>query len=521
MAALSFRTRCARADPAPSRMTICRLRRRAIFASRAVTLALTLAALPGVSLAQSAPAGAWARTNVDLRIGYENVKLPGDERMGLVGTSYLVELYEGLCVGPAIYGAASGDRGGLFTFGVETALCIKLVGPLALETGVYVGGGGGAGAPVGNGLMVRPHADLFWDFGGYRLGVSISNVRFPSGEISSTQFGLVFGMNTKFIHLPGGRDEVPFASDIRTGVGFDRILGVGTWYRPSSNVNGRSGAPLNSTIGMAGVRVDHFFTPNFFGGFEANAAVSGGAAGYAEFLGTLGLQWPEPSGPFTAGARVALGMGGGGDIPTGGGLLAKAALDATLRLSRNASLNLEAGWAVAPQGDFRAPYGAVALMWDLDHSFGQPSVQTRQEFAAGVQTYRDAARKNGPPRSIEAVTLKFNRFIGDSFYLTGQIQSAYAGDAGGFSVGLIGAGVQFELGEHVFAGGELLAGAGGGGGVDTGNGAVAQPMAYAGVRLTPALSLRFGAGRIFSDGELASNVFDLTLAYSFGVASRP
>ncbi|HMN75752.1 MAG TPA: hypothetical protein PKC97_06780 [Burkholderiaceae bacterium] len=484
-------------------------------------MTLAAAVLPGVSLAQSAPAGAWARTNVDLRIGYENVKLPGDERMGLVGTSYLVELYEGLCVGPAIYGAASGDRGGLFTFGVETALCIKLVGPLALEAGVYVGGGGGAGAPVGGGLMVRPHADLFWDFGGYRAGVSISNVRFPNGEINSTQFGLVFGMNTKFIHLPGGRDEVPFASDIRTGVGFDRILGVGTWYRPSSNVNGRSGAPLNSTIAMAGVRVDHFFTPNFFGGFEANAAVSGGAAGYAEFLGTLGLQWPESSGPFTVGARLALGMGGGGDIPTGGGLLAKAALDATLRLSRNLSLNLEAGWVDAPQGDFRAPYGALGMMWDLDHPLGQPSVQTRQEFAAGIETYRLAARKNGPPQTLDNVTLKFNRFVSDSVYLTGQVHSAYAGGAGGFSVGLVGIGVQQPLGEHVFAGAELLAGAAGGGGVDTGNGAVLQPMVYAGVRLSPSLSLRLGAGRVMSDGALASNVLDLTLAFSFGVASRP
>ncbi|MCB2022161.1 MAG: hypothetical protein KDG44_15305 [Burkholderiaceae bacterium] len=500
--------------------TCCHSRRRALAALRALCLALALPC--AAAFAQSASPNAWARTNVDLRVTYESVTLPGDEKMGLVGASYLAELHEGLCVGPAVYGAASGERGGLFTVGAEAALCIRLAGPLALQTGLYVGGGGGGGAPVGGGLMLRPHADLLWDFGGYRLGVSISNVRFPSGEINSTQFGLVLAMNTKFVHLPGGTDPMAYFGGLRTGVGFDRILGVAGAYRPASDALGKSGAPLGATIGTVGMRADHFFTPNFFGGIEANAAASGGAAGYAEFLGTLGLQWPVGSDRFTLGGRVALGMGGGGDVPTGGGLLGKAALDAALRLSRNVSLNLEAGWARAPQGSFSAPFGSLALMWDLDHGNGAPTVQTREEFASGIETYHLAARKKGPPATLDNVTLKFNRFVSESFYLTGQVHSAYAGDAGGFSVGLIGVGVQQMLGEHVLVGAELLAGAAGGGGVDTGNGAVVQPMAYVGVDLSRSLSLRLGAGRVMSGGGgLDSNVLDLTLAFSFGVASRP
>lgn len=500
-------------------MTLCHSRRRALSALRALYLAF--APVPGVALAQAASTSAWERTNVDLRIGYESVKLPGDERMGLVGVSYLAELSEGLCVGPAIYGAASGERGGLFTFGAQADLCIRLAGPLALQAGLYVGGGGGAGAPVGGGLMLRPHADLLLDFGGWRAGLSVSNVRFPNGEISSTQLGLVLAMNTRFIHLPGSGGTMPYFGGARTGIGFDRVLAVAGAYRPGSGHTGRSGAPLGSTIGTVGTRVDHFFTPNFYGGFEAGAAASGGAAGYAEFLGTLGVEWQVAPQRVTLGGRVALGMGGGGDVPTGGGLLAKAALDATLRLSRNASVNLEAGWARAPQGSFSAPYGSVALMWDLDHDEGVPSKLTRQEFSAGIETYRGAARKNGPPRSLENVTLKLDRFVSESVYLTGQAHSAYAGGAGGFSVGLIGIGVRQPIGERVYVGAEMLVGAAGGGGVDTGNGAVAQPMAYVGVKLTPAVSLRLGAGRIVSDGGLSSNAFDLTIAYAFGVASRP
>jgi hypothetical protein len=120
------------------------------------------------------------------------------------------------------------------------------------------------------------------------------------------------------------------------------------------------------------------------------------------------------------------------------------------------------------------------------------------------------------------VALKLNRFVGESFYLSGQVQSAYAGNAGAFAAGLLGAGAQTHLGERLLVGAELLAGAGGGGGVDTGGGAIVQPMAYVGLDLTRSLSLRLGAGRVKSaNGALDSTVADLALAFTFGVASRP
>jgi hypothetical protein len=68
----------------------------------------------------------------------------------------------------------------------------------------------------------------------------------------------------------------------------------------------------------------------------------------------------------------------------------------------------------------------------------------------------------------------------------------------------------------------MLAGAAGGGGVDTGSGAIIKPMAYVGWGLTPATSLRLGAGWIKApNGELSSPVVDLTLTFAFDVAGRP
>ena len=478
--------------------------------------------MPGLVSAEPVVEDDWIHTPVELRTSFETVKLPGSHKLGLVGTGILIGLRPGLRVGPAVYGSISGPYGGLFTVGAEAAAFAVLAGPLNLEAGVYVGGGGGGGAPVGGGLMVRSHADLMWDFGGYRAGASLSNVRFPSGRINGTQFGLVLGMTTDFIYAPAGRSVAPFEGVGRTGLGFDRLVAVVGAYRPASRAQGASGSPLHSRVGTVGVRADHFHGPLFFGGLESSAAASGGAAGYAEVLGTLGVEVPLAADNVTLGTRMALGMGGGGDIPVGGGLLGKVAIDAALRLSRDLSLNLEVGRVRAPQGGFGARFGSLGLRWDLDHPQGSPTALTRQEWTAGVETYRLAARKLGPPASLQNVSFKLNRFVGETLYLSGQVHSAYAGGAGAFSVGLVGLGARGRLGDRFLVGAELLAGAAGGGGVATGGGAVWQPMAYVGVDLTPALSLRLSAGQVkATNGPLNTMAMDLALAFSFGVASRP
>ncbi len=487
---------------------------------RALAAALCLA--PALALAQDEAADGWRLAPASARLGYETITLPGDERMGLVGLSYLVEVRPGLCLGPAVYGAASGQRGGFFTVGAEAALCTQLVGPLSLQAGLYVGGGGGAAAPVGGGLMLRPSANLLWDFGPFRAGVSVSSVNFPNGDINSSQVGVIFDMPMSFSYLPVGSAMPARGGPMRSGMGFDRILAVGGVYRPRSGSLGVSGTPLPATIGYVGARAEAFLWPDLYVGLEANGAASGGVDGYAEILGTLGAEFALGDSGIKLGGRLAFGMGGGGDMPMGGGLLGKAALDLSVPLSRDFSLGLEAGWASAPQGDFSAPFASLALRWALDPLPGVAPVPVRQEWSAGVEMYTDAARKDGSSQSMQNVSFKYSRFIGPVLYLTGQVQSAYQGDAGAYTAGLFGMGGQWRFEPGLLAGAEMLVGAAGGGGVDTGGGAIVKPMAYVGAQLTKPLSLRLGAGWIKAvDGDLSSPVVDLTLSFTFDVAGRP
>lgn len=472
--------------------------------------------------AQVGTVDALDRLPAQVRLGFERVKLPGGEGMGMVGTSYLLEVAPDWWFGPAAYGATTGERGGLFTVGVEGSWRRQIAGPLGIELGYYVGGGGGGSAPVGGGLMLRPHVDLLWQVGAHRFGLSLSEVRFANGAIDSRQVGLVWSLDTDFRSVPRERLGEPVVSRARSGIGFDRVQAVGGVYRARPGARRVTGGPLPTNIGFAGARLEQAVTDTAYWGIEANGAASGGVAGYAEYLVTLGSEAPLWGNELTVGTRVALGMGGGGDVDVGGGLLMKAAAYGIARVSGDLGLTLEGGMVRAPQGSFKAFYGSLALNWILDDRFSNAvtSRTTRTEWVGGIESYR-AARRDGSERTLQAVSLRVNRHLTPNVYLSGQAHSALGGDAGGYSVGLLGVGVRGSFGSRWHAGIEALAGAAGGGGVDTSGGLVMQPMAYAGIDIARGLALRVGAGYIKSvRGPLGSPVIEASLAYTFGVASR-
>lgn len=462
-----------------------------------------------------------------VRVNAERVRLPGRENMGLLGTSYLLQVAPNIYAGPAAYGAFTGQRGGFFSVGAEASLRRAVSEFMDVEVGVYAGGGGGGAAPVGGGLMLRTHADLTRDFGNYRAGVSLSQVRFPNGQVRSNQLGLVWSTNTDFRYVSRSQLAISGSSASasvigRTGMGFDRVQAVAGFYIPRPGVTRISGGPLNAKIGLVGVRMERALTDNNYWGIEAAGAGSGGVAGYVEYLATLGTERAVWADHLVLGARVAAGLGGGGDVSVGGGLLFKGAGYSIVRLTRDMGLTLEGGYTRAPQGKFRALHATAALNLILDDPYdtSAPARTTRSEWVGGVLRYM-AARKDGSVRNLDAVTMKVNRFVSNNFYVTGQVHSAFAGGAGGYSVGLLGIGTQWPVFNGTRIGAEFLTGAAGGGGVETRGGALMQPMAYLDYEITKQLSLRLSGGKVKSlRGPLDSNVIDLSVAFPFGVTSH-
>lgn len=452
-------------------------------------------------------------------LGVEQIALPGNESMGMLGTTYLLQVTPGLYLGPAAYGAIAGQRGGFFTAGAELAWQQNLYSRLEVQAGLYAGGGGGGPSTVGGGLMLRPHLDLLWNFGPSRAGVSASSVRFPGGIINSRQIGLVFSAASDFAYTTPDQVGLWLDTPDRHGVGFDRVLATVGSYRPST------GAVSNS-IGYAGMRMEHFFTRSLYWGIEAAGAASGNASGYAEFLGTLGAETPLWDDKLALGARLAIGMGGGSAalVSVGGGQLDKLGAYATAHLSHAAHLSVESGYATASSGKFRARYGSVNFTWDLDHPYasGSRAIIAGNEWAIGAEHYSAALHKDGSHSSLDAVTLKLNRYLNHAVYLTGQAHSAYRGSSGGYSAGLVGAGWRTQtFSGGVSAAAEMLIGAAGGGLVDTRGGAIVQAMVYLGMDIGQQAGVKLGAGRIKSlNGALSSNVLGVSADFLFGTGSR-
>ncbi len=472
----------------------------------------------GCCLAQEVPAPDLSIRSAHARFGFEHVALPGGERIGLVGTSYLVDgPVSGLAIGPAVYASVSGQRGGFYTVGGELDWRRAVWGPVGVEFGFYAGGGGGGGAPQGGGLMLRPHADLWWDVGPGSLGLSLSRVRFPNGRIDSTQLGLVATIDTAFRVGPLGSPPSGVSGDVRSGLGFDRVVAVAGAYRARPHALLSDATPLPPTIGTVGVRAERDWGRYAYWGIEANGAVNGRVAGYAEYLATLGLNTELIPDRLDVGARVAVGTGGGGGLSVGGGLLAKASVLTTLRIASDQSVLLEAGFVDAPQGRFRAPQGSIAWAWTLDGpGRSAPPLPTRMEFAAGIEAV-DVAMRDARTHRITADLLKISRFVSPNAYLSGEVQSAVSGGAGGYSAGFFGVGWKqpvFDSAWHASA--ELMAGAGGGGGVTSGGG-LAQAMIFAGCQLSPSLVLSLGAGRVQSlRRSFGSDVLGVSLTFVYG-----
>lgn len=456
-------------------------------------------------------------------LSMERVTLPHGERLGLIGTAVLFGVNDSLAVGPAVYGAATGERGGLFVGGVELQHRLPVNRSLSLATSLYAGGGGGGGAPVGGGLMLRPAATLLYELGPtLQAGLSWSMVKFPSGQVDSRQFGFVLAWRDRFRHFDAESEGRTVLAPRSSGLGFDRITATAGSYRPTQDGS--------ATIGLAGARVER--RSGLRGvtlSMEAAGAASGNAAGYMEIL--AGAGWSvEPFEQALPGLRVglrgALGLGGGGAVPTGGGTLAKATATLEMRPARGWSVGVEGGRVRALDGALRArhvqAWAGIDLEPALDGRNEPYGPVVRTEWTGAIQHHSRVERKDGSVGALDTIGLKLSRYVLPNLYLAGQAHSAFAGGAGAYSVGLVGAGVATRGRGGARFGAEALIGAAGGGGVATGGGAIAQGLVWAGWQTESAGEWRVGAGTVrgLRGSSMRSPSVELSWTKAFGFVGR-
>ena len=470
-----------------------------------------------------------------LRFSAETLSLPGNEKMGMLGGSVLLDVSEHLRMGLASYGAVSGARGGFITLGLAGELHQPLTNTWSARTGLFVGAGGGRGGYTlsGGGLMLRTDAGVVYASQGLgNLGFGVSHVDFPTGTISSTQAYVQYEYPFHSLLRPGWPDSSHAVAMVAGTPGLqaqtNNLAAVYRTYQLPASVVRDDGSVQHKSMQLMGVEWETYLDERWFLKLESEGAMGGQSNGYMQILAGAGYRYPL-SNSLAAKVHAAMGPAGGGGVDTGGGLLLDTGIALQRKLGQNLLLELGLSALQAPSRSFVAQ----SLDLKLGYQFGTPAVgglRVSEDALAAFegrklrirvadQTYYKAApqwRNRSLDDPVGNLGVQLDYFFSPTAFLTGQGLAAYRGDAGAYMTGQMGAGVQQRLNERWFVEAEALAGAAGGGGLAVGGGLVLQANGSLGYRLSDAVSLMATLGRVQAlGGDFKAHVVGVSVAYHF------
>ncbi len=424
------------------------------------------------------------RYTLDYRMTYERLDIAPDEKMGLIGLSALFEIDRYIYGGFGIYGAVDGERGGFFTVGVDGGLRFEISNNLSIQSGIFVGAGGGGAAPQGGGLMLRPYLQANYELSDYSIGAGISHINFPNGEIESTQGYISLSMATEGIYLKGHQFDI-LSNTTQKAATHDidkvEISFLTQHYKPRSGSLNTDGTTPTKPYTLAGVKFAKFLDTNLYGFGQAAGAGGGDSDGYMEIFGGIGYRYQVADTPLYVGIEAAVGAAGGGRVDTGGGLIGRAQVTAGADITDRLSIDGFGGIISSADGTFSATtYGATLnysmdIISKADESRVINAKPTPYSLRILNKSYLDTDTifKGGTSRGVDRVDLlgfAIDWYLNDNLYITGQTYWAYKGKAGGYAEGVFGIGYHTDSYHGVSLYAEALAGVGGGGGIDIGGG---------------------------------------------------
>lgn len=497
---------------------------------------LLLSLFGGAAWAQASEAEAFVMpVPTALRFSTENLSLPGNEKMGMLGGTMLFDVSDRVRLGVGSYGAVRGDRGGFITLGVAGEVHQPLSEAWSARAGLFVGAGGGRGGYTlsGGGLMLRSDLGLVYDTHRMgNLGFGVSRVSFPSGTIGSSQLYVQYDYPFHTLMRPGWSSASSRAVD---SSGFSGLKANGnelsavyrSYHLPASVVRDDGGVQ-HKRMQLMGVEWLSYLDDRWFLKLESEGAMGGQSNGYMQILAGGGYRYPLNDNQAVK-LYAALGPAGGGGVDTGGGLLLDSGIALQQRLSQNLSLELGLSELRAPSRSFKAQ----SLDLKLGYRFGTPATDGSRVALGDLsrfdarylrvrvanQTYYKAApqwRNRSVDEPVGNLGVQLDYFVSPNTFVTGQGLAAYRGDAGAYMTGQMGMGVQHRFNDAWFVEAEALAGAAGGGGLAVGGGFVLQGNGSLGYRVSDTTSVMATVGRIQSTGgEFKANVVGISMAYQF------
>lgn len=466
-----------------------------------------------------------------VRLDNQTVKMPNNEKsMGLIGSYYLLDINPYLSAGGGFLSAVYGQQGGLFTLGAILNSKIPLTDKIYADAGVYLGGGGGQRSLVGGGMVINSHAGIGYQVSkNLSLSLNYANLNFVDGDISSSQLMFVADIPFDYRYAPFNLSGVttPFKnldfinSDKTPSQSYFSVIGhLGFPVNDSKTTDNQS---LDNTLTYMGMEIGRYFDENFLIYMQVEAMVHGLRGGYMQVLGGIGYEKPINE-DLSFIPRLSLGAAGGGGTDTGGGFLIYPEAMIEYKLSDKFALDMSLGYQVAPDGKYNVVMAGGALKYVSTAFYhnhpNQPEYLQGWRVNSAHQSYLEAQRLNNREH-VGLLQLQIDYMASDDLYFAGQTDFAYIGNAGAYGEGLVGLGAQKTLSEGLTGFVQVLAGASGGGGIDSQEGLVIKPAIGVFKSLNKRLSARASVSELYSvHSNWHTLGLSLGLSYKFSTISE-
>lgn len=479
------------------------------------------------------------KTKARIRTDYELVKVSDSEDMGMLGIHYdffPIKQYQQIYFGVGSLGAVHGDRGGFFTGGLSAGWLQNFHKKHYVDIGAHIAGGGGAEAFPGSGMLFRSHLGYEYQVNDSAIRIGVANTRFidttnPNSNDIHPYIGLT--LSADFINSFLSTESV-FENNGFKLSRYDIAPAVMT-YSPKDNISLRSGKPHNETGVLLGMQWNKFSSKNnFYSSVGFYGAGSGGIDGYATVLAGVGWRHKLTRRIYLD-AKGLVGLGGGGDVDTGGGLYYQPMIGGGIILSRDWSVDLLAGQTLADDGGFEANTLMFALNWtpnvlnpnSANTSFGLSKFESVKWRAfVDHKTYLPDSGiydKSGAEyaSSINLLGFGVEKPITDWMAISGRGYGAWSGGVGAYAEGLFG--VQLHTGDMLSQYNTQIEvrydiGVAGGGGMEVGDGVINQLIIGAKYAISDTLSLRAELGRMQAiDGTFAADTMIIGVDWEFGL----
>ncbi len=426
--------------------------------------------------------------SLDIQTGLDILQSPDTEIEGLHRLYAGIDLGQDLSFGQAIYSSALGDAGGAFFWGFEGVKRFRMGPDTTLGVTGFLGGGGGAAQVSGDGTMYRistfAERTVARD---WALQAGISRIGISGADIDDWAATLGLSYQPSGTRGNGG-----------SGAPRLRSVSIGASQLDFSGEPDRSGG-AQADLDLVGAEASYFAGRNLELFLEADGAASGGD-GYMQVLGGLRRRFDLET--VSLFGQASAGFGGGGNVDTGNGVIARAAAGVSVPLGGALDLDLSYGaWHAVDSGvGGSGPQARLTRVFLRAPGAVSDSGPQRWQFTLGLsgQSPNDDFMKSRSNAGIDPVMQEssIDLFMSDSLYVTGNAQTTISGGVAGYAIGLIGLGQQFELSRDWRLSIEGHLGAAGGGGVDVGKGLVGGLRGEIDYLLSPRNALSLGVGTL-------------------------